>query len=81
LEALNEVSGYLFNTPDKQRLIASIDPENLPSVKLFETLGFTSDNPLHDGNLPDDLPGADLVSSLYRSGLNSSITLAETQKG
>ena len=39
-EALTEVINYLFLKLDKQKLIASIDPRNESSVKLFERLGF-----------------------------------------
>lgn len=39
-EALFAVIDYLFNTLDKHRITASIDPTNLNSIKLVERLGF-----------------------------------------
>lgn len=39
-EALKETINYLFDEWNKHRIIASIDPRNLPSVSLFERLGF-----------------------------------------
>jgi RimJ/RimL family protein N-acetyltransferase len=40
IEALNQVMEFLFNQLDKHRIIASIDPNNIPSVRLMERLGF-----------------------------------------
>lgn len=39
-EALKQTINYLFDEWNKHRIIASIDPRNLPSVSLFERLGF-----------------------------------------
>lgn len=39
-EALIEIISYLFNTLDKHRITASVDPLNIPSIKLIERLGF-----------------------------------------
>lgn len=39
-EALTETVSYLFDKLNKRRIIASIDPRNLSSVRLFERLGF-----------------------------------------
>lgn len=39
-EALKAVINYLFHDLDKHRIVASIDPENEPSLKLVERLGF-----------------------------------------
>lgn len=39
-EALNEIIRYLFLNLGKQKITASIDPRNQPSIKLFERLGF-----------------------------------------
>lgn len=39
-EALSAVIDYLFNTLNKHRITASIDPTNLKSIKLVERLGF-----------------------------------------
>lgn len=39
-EALKAMVGYLFETLDKHRIIASIDPRNRPSIQLIERLIF-----------------------------------------
>lgn len=39
-EALKEMIDYLFNTLYKRRIVASIDPRNDSSIKLYERLGF-----------------------------------------
>jgi len=39
-EALRVMINYLFNTLDKRRIMASIDPRNDSSIKLYERLGF-----------------------------------------
>jgi len=39
-ESLMHVIDYLFNSLNKHRIIASIDPENLKSISLVERLGF-----------------------------------------
>lgn len=39
-EALKGMVDYLFNTLNKHRVIASIDPRNMASIKLIERLGF-----------------------------------------
>ena len=80
-EALIGVISYLFDRLEKQRLIAFIYPANIPSIKLFESLGFIREYHYQDTRPPDESRVGDLVYSLYKSGLNSSITLAETRKG
>lgn len=39
-EALLAVIEYLFQTLNKTRITASVDPSNLPSIQLLEKLGF-----------------------------------------
>lgn len=39
-EALTEIINYLTNSLNKHRIIASIDPTNLASIRLMERLGF-----------------------------------------
>ena len=80
-EALTEVISYLFGRLEKRRLIAFIDPANIPSIKVFERLGFIREDHSRESRPPDESRVDDLVYSLYKSGLNSSITLAETRKG
>ena len=40
LESMNAVIDHLFNTMNKHRIHASVDPRNISSVKLMENLGF-----------------------------------------
>jgi RimJ/RimL family protein N-acetyltransferase len=39
-ESLRKVIGYLFVELNKHRIITSIDPENTPSIRLVERIGF-----------------------------------------
>jgi RimJ/RimL family protein N-acetyltransferase len=39
-EALSETINFLFDNLNKRRIIASIDPRNRSSIRLFERLGF-----------------------------------------
>jgi len=39
-EAVGYVLKYLFEERKKHKVIASVDPENIPSIKLLEDLGF-----------------------------------------
>ncbi len=59
-EALSGGFQYLFNTLDKHRIIASIDPRNEGSIKLVERLGFRKEahfkeSIFQDGEWLDDL--------------------------
>lgn len=39
-EALKKITDFLFDELGKERITASVDPRNLPSVRLMERLGF-----------------------------------------
>jgi RimJ/RimL family protein N-acetyltransferase len=39
-EALKETINYLFNELNKRRIVTSIDPRNIKSIRLVERLGF-----------------------------------------
>ncbi len=65
-EALMEVIRYLFGTLDKHRLIASIDPENLKSIHLFERLGFRKEGHFRKCRLQDGQWIDDLIFALLR---------------
>jgi RimJ/RimL family protein N-acetyltransferase len=59
-EALIAVINYLFIDLDKHRITASIDPENIKSIKLVEKLGFRKEGHfkksfLANGRWVDDL--------------------------
>jgi len=59
-EALKAMINYLFTELDKRRIIASIDPRNIPSINLFERLEFRKEAHLKEclfinGEWVDDL--------------------------
>ena len=59
-ESVKQVIEYLFNTLNKYRIIASIDPRNSSSLKLVERLGFRKEahfrkSILIEGEWVDDL--------------------------
>lgn len=59
-ETLKKMLAYLFNDLHKQRIIASIAPENKSSVRLFERIGFQkkthhTKSSYTDRKWPDDL--------------------------
>ena len=39
-EAVKAILGYLFGQLEKHRVTASVDPENVRSIRLLEKLGF-----------------------------------------
>lgn len=43
-EALSCVVNYLFKKPNKHRVDASIDPENIKSMELVKRLGFRKES-------------------------------------
>ncbi len=67
LETLKAVIGYLFGTLNKHRIVTSIDPSNISSIKLVERLGFRKEahfkkSLLINGKLVDDIVYAILKS-------------------
>lgn len=59
-EALSSLIDYLFRNLNKQQLFASIDPQNIKSIRLFERLGFrkqdqSTENMVAGTEYPDDL--------------------------
>ena len=59
-EALTAINNYVFNELKKRRIIASIDPRNIDSIRLFERLGFRKEahfkeSLLINGEWVDDL--------------------------
>ncbi|MEN8223653.1 MAG: GNAT family protein [Acidobacteriota bacterium] len=60
LETVGSLTNHLFNKKGMEKIIASTDPENIPSLKLLENLGFTLKEHLKEsveirGELKDDL--------------------------
>jgi RimJ/RimL family protein N-acetyltransferase len=59
-EAMSEVMKYLFDTMNKHRIIASIDPRNINSIRLVEKLNFRKEahfkeSIMSNGTWVDDL--------------------------
>ena len=59
-EALQSVLSYLFSDLKKHRIIASIDPNNIPSIRLMNRLGFRKEahfreSYFHNGKWADDV--------------------------
>lgn len=71
-EALKQVIHYLFNQLNKRRIIASIDPRNESSIRLYEKLGFRKEahfreSILLNGEWVDDLVYA-LLKNEWKNG-------------
>ena len=59
-ETMSATINYLFNKLNKHRIVASIDPKNIDSIKLVERLGFRKEGHfkeslLIDGDWVDDI--------------------------
>lgn len=59
-EAMKMTIDYLFNSLSKHRIIASVDPQNVPSIRLLERLNFRQEahfreSLLIDGKWVDDV--------------------------
>lgn len=72
LEALKQMLHYLFDQLNKRRIIASIDPRNESSIKLYEKLGFRKEAHFREsiylnGEWVDDLVYA-LLKSEWKNG-------------
>lgn len=72
LEALKQMLHYLFDQLNKRRIIASIDPRNESSIKLYEKLGFRKEAHFREsiylnGEWVDDLVYA-LLKSEWENG-------------
>jgi len=50
-ESLKRIVDYLFQDLNKHRIIASIEPENVNSIKLVERIGFRKEGHIVDGLL------------------------------
>ncbi|OFX53041.1 MAG: GNAT family N-acetyltransferase [Bacteroidetes bacterium GWB2_41_8] len=65
-EALKATISYLFEQLGKRRIIASIDPRNQPSIKLFERLGFRKEAQFRESILLNGEWVDDLVYALLK---------------
>lgn len=59
-ETMRATAGFLFNKLDKHRIVTSIDPQNIDSIKLVERLGFRKEGHFKeslfiDGEWVDDI--------------------------
>lgn len=77
LEALESVIGYGFNTMRLNRIEAFVSPENLPSVRIMEKLGFTKEGLLREHYKFEGRIYDSIVFSLLRSEYNNRPQLRE----
>ena len=66
-EAMKMTIDYLFNSHDKHRIIASVDPQNEPSIRLLERLNFRQEAHFRESLLIDDKWVDDVVFGLLKS--------------
>ena len=69
-ETLIAIINYLFNHLEKHRIIASIDPENSNSIKLFERIGFRKEAHFKESLFINGKWVDDLVYALLKSEWN-----------
>lgn len=69
-EALNQMIHYLFHVLNKRRIIASIDPENAPSIKLYEKLGFRKEAHFRESIYMNGQWADDLIYALLKNEWN-----------
>lgn len=65
-ETLKEIINYLFSTLDKQKIVCSIDPQNVKSIKLVESLGFIKEAHLKESLLLNNLLVDELIYSIVQ---------------
>jgi len=70
-EALKGTISYVFDHLGKRRVIASIDPRNLPSIKLFERLGFRKEAYFRESILINGEWVDDLVYAILKDEWNA----------
>jgi len=66
-EALFKVIDYLFNTLQKHRIIASIDPRNKDSIKLFNRLNFRKEAHFKESILVNNEWTDDAIYAILKS--------------
>ena len=65
-EALSEIMKYLFDTLNKHRIIASIDPRNINSIKLVEKLNFRKEAHFKESIMSNDVWVDDLIYAILK---------------
>ncbi len=66
-EAIKAVVEYSFKELNKHRIIASIDPENIPSVKLFESLKFRKEAHFKQSYYQNGIWKDDLIFAMLKT--------------
>ncbi len=72
-EALTGSINYLFNTLNKHRIITSIDPGNIKSIKLVEKLGFRKEAHFKESLKIRGVWVDDLIYAILKSEWNEKI--------
>jgi RimJ/RimL family protein N-acetyltransferase len=67
-EAMPALLGHCFDSLAAHRIEAHIEPENIPSVRLAESLGFMREGLLRDWMFVDGTPRSVYLYALLRSG-------------
>lgn len=65
-ESLKEATNYLFYELNKHRIVTSIDPKNIKSIKLVERLGFRKEAHFKESILTDGVWVDDLVYAILK---------------
>lgn len=65
-EAIIEVMKYLFNTLNKHRIVASIDPRNLNSIRLVEKLKFRKEAHFKESIMSNGVWTDDLIYAILK---------------
>jgi len=65
-EAVTQIISFLFNKLDKHRITASIDPRNIPSIKMVEKLGFRKEAHFKKSILMNGLWLDDVIYALLK---------------
>jgi RimJ/RimL family protein N-acetyltransferase len=66
-EALKETINYLFNELNKHRIIASIDPRNVKSIRMVERFGFRKEGHFKESMLLNGEWVDDLVYAILKA--------------
>lgn len=65
-EALTEIVKVLFSRLGKERITASVDPRNVPSIRLMERLGFTKEAHLKESYFIHGIWEDELIYALQK---------------
>ena len=65
-EAISEVMKFLFDTLNKHRIVASIDPRNINSIKLVEKLNFRKEAHFKESIMSNETWVDDLIYAILK---------------